>query len=113
MRGEAEGPGSISRTATANPHDHVATRLFSTPSVPPETDSMASRGDATPPQHTPDCAGGDHDHGTDHSFFDWYPGATHIQSTETTVSIIFGRPRHGSSKNSTTTRYVFIEILVI
>jgi hypothetical protein len=46
---------------------------------------MASRGDATPPQHTPDRAGGDHDHGTDHSSVDCYPGATHIQSTGTTT----------------------------
>ena len=85
MRGEAEGPGSINRTTTANPHGHVATRLFSTPSVPPETDSMASRGDATPPQHTPNRVGVDHDHGTDHSFVDCYPGATRIQSTGTTM----------------------------
>jgi hypothetical protein len=85
MRGEAEGPSSISGTTTTNPHGHVATRLFSTPSVPPETDSMASRGDVTTPQHTPDCAGGDHDHGTDHSFVDCYPSATCIQSTRTTT----------------------------
>jgi hypothetical protein len=85
MRGEGEGPGSSSRTATMNPHGHIATRLFSTPSVPPETDSIPSRGDATPPQHTPDRAGGVHDHGTDHSSVDCYPGATHIQSTGTTV----------------------------
>ena len=85
MRGEGEGPGSISGTAIVNPHGHVATRLFYTPSVPPETNSMASRGDATPPQHTPDRSGGDHDHGTDHSSVDCYPGATHIQSTGTTV----------------------------
>ena len=85
MRGEGEGPGGSSGTATTNPHGHVATRIFSTPSVPPETDYMASRGDATPPQHTPDHAGGDHDHGTDHSSVDFYPGATHIQSTRTTV----------------------------
>ena len=85
MRGEGEGPGSRSRTATTNLHCHIATRLFSNPSVLPETDSMASRGDATPPQHTPDRAGGDHDHGTDHSFIDCYPGATRIQSTRTTM----------------------------
>ena len=85
MRGEGEGPSSSSGTATMNPHGHVATMLFSTPSVPPETDSMASRGDATPPQHTPDRASGDHDHGTDHSSVDCYPGATRIQITRTTV----------------------------
>jgi len=85
MRGEEEGPCRISGTATVNSHGHVATRLFSTPSVLPETDSMASRGDATPPQHTPDRAGGDHDHGTDHSSVDCYPGATRIQSIGTTV----------------------------
>jgi hypothetical protein len=67
MRGEGEGPSSSSGTATMNPPGHIATRIFSTPSVPPETDSMPSRGDATPPQHTPDHAGGVHDHGTDHS----------------------------------------------
>jgi len=83
MRGEAEGPGRIIGIATVNPHGHVATRLFSTPSVLPETDSMASRGDTTPPQHTPDHGGGDHDHGTDHSSVDFYPGATCIQSTGT------------------------------
>jgi len=83
MRGEGEGPGSISGTVTVNPHGHVATRLFSTPSVSPETDSMASRGDAMPPQHTTDRAGGDHDHGTNHSSVDCYPGATRIQSTRT------------------------------
>jgi hypothetical protein len=82
---KAEGPGSISGTATMKPHGHIATRLFSTPSVPHETDSMASRGVAMPPQHTPDRAGGDHDHGTDHSFIDCYPSATHIQSTGTTA----------------------------
>ena len=92
MRGEGEGPGSSNGTATTNPHGHVATRLFSTPSVPPEIDSMASRGDATPPQQTPDRAGGDHDHGTDHSSVDCYPGATHIQSTRTTaVSFLVDR----------------------
>jgi hypothetical protein len=78
MRGEGEGLGSSSGTATTNTHGHVATRLFSTPSVPPETDSIPSRGDATPPQHTPDRA---HDHGSDHSSVDCYPGATRIQST--------------------------------
>jgi hypothetical protein len=81
MRGEGEGPGSSSRTAIANLHGHVATRMFSTPSVLHETDSIPSRGDATPPQHTPDRAGGVHDHGTNHSYVDCYPGATHIQST--------------------------------
>jgi hypothetical protein len=49
MRGEGEGPGSSSRAAPTNPHGHVATRLFSTPSVAPQTGSIpASRGDATP-----------------------------------------------------------------
>ena len=85
MRGEGEGPGSISGTATANLHGHIATRLFSTPSVSLETDSIPSRGDATPPQHTPYRAGGDHDHGTDHSFIDCYPSATDIQSRGTTM----------------------------
>jgi hypothetical protein len=85
MRGEGEGPGSSSRTAIANPHGHIATRLFSTPSVSHETDSIPSRGDVTPPQHMPDHAGGVHDHGTDHSSIDCYPGATHIQSTGTTT----------------------------
>jgi hypothetical protein len=60
-------------------------RLFSTPSVSPETDSIPYRGDATPPQHTPDHAGGVHDHGTDHSSIDCYLGATHIQITGTTT----------------------------
>jgi hypothetical protein len=59
----------------------MATRLFSTPSVSPETDSIPSRGDVMPPQHTLDRAGGVHDHGTDHSSVDCYPGATRIQST--------------------------------
>ena len=85
MRGEGEGPGSSSGTATMNLHGHVATRLFSTPSVPPETDSIPSRGDATPPQHMPDRAGGVHDHGTDHSSIDFYLSATHIQITGTTT----------------------------
>jgi hypothetical protein len=85
MRQEGEGPGSSSGNATMNPHGHVATRLFSTPSVPLETDSIPSRGDATPPQHTPDRAGGAHDHGSDHSSIDCYPGATCIQSTGTTT----------------------------
>ena len=89
MRGEGEGPGRNNKTATANPHGHVATGLFSTPSVPPETDSMASRGDATPPQQTPDRVGGDHDHGTDHSSVDCYPSATRIQSTGTTMVSFF------------------------
>ena len=89
MRGEAKGPGSISGTSTVNPHGHIATGIFSTPSVPPKTDSMASRGDAIPPHHTPDRAGGDHDHGTDHSSVDCYPGATCIQSTgQTMVSFL-------------------------
>ena len=85
MRGEVKGPGSINGTATMNQHGHVATRIFSTPSVPPETDSIPSSGDATPPQHTPDCAGGAHDHGSDHSFVDCYFGDTRIQSTGTTA----------------------------
>ena len=85
MRGEAEGHGSISGTATMNLNGHVATRLFSTPSVPPETASIPSRSDATPPQHTPDRAGGVHDHGTNHSSIDCYPSATRIQSTGTTM----------------------------
>jgi hypothetical protein len=85
MRGEGEGPSSNSRTTTTNLHGHVATRLFSTPSVTPETDFIPSRGDATHPQHMLDRAGGVHDHGTDHSSVDFYPGATHIQSTRTTV----------------------------
>ena len=85
MRGEGEGPGSSSGTATMNPHGHVSTRLFSTPSVPPMTDSIPSRGDATPPKHMPDRAGGVHDHGTDHSSVDCYPGATRIQRTGTIV----------------------------
>ena len=90
MRGEGEGPSSSSGTTTMNPHGHVATRLFTTPSVPPEIDSIPSRGDATPPQHTPDHAGGVHDHGTDHSSIDFYPSATCIQSTGTiTVSFLF------------------------
>ena len=85
MRGEGECPGGSSRTAIVNPHGHVATRLFSTPIVPPETDSMPSRGDATPPQHMPYCAGGVHYHGTDHSSIDCYPSVTHIQRTGTTT----------------------------
>ena len=85
MRGEGEGPGSSNKTTTVNPHGHVATRIFSTPSVSPESDSMDSRGDAMAPQHTPDRAGGDHYHGTDHSSVDCYPGATRIQSTGTTA----------------------------
>jgi hypothetical protein len=85
MRGEGEGPSGSSGTATVNPHGHIATRLFSTPSVLLETNSMASRGDATPLQHTPDHVGGDHDHGIDHSFVDCYPSATCIQSTGTTA----------------------------
>ena len=89
MRGEGEGLGSSSRTATMNPHGHIATRKFSTPSVSPEIDSIPSRGDATPPQHTPDRVGGDHDHGTNHSSIDCYPGATCIQSTGTTAVSFF------------------------
>ena len=85
MRGEGEGLGSSNKNTTVNPHGHVATKLFSTPSVPPETASIPSRSDATPPQHTPDRAGGVHDHGTDHSYVDCYPGATCIQSTRTTA----------------------------
>ena len=85
VRGEGEGASSISETTIANPHGHVSTRLFSTPSFPPEIDSMPSRDDAMPPQHTLDRAGGDHDHGTDHSSIDCYPSATCIQSTGTTV----------------------------
>ena len=85
MRGEGEGSGSSSRTEIVNPHGHVSMSLFSTPSVLLETDSIPSRGDATPPQHTPDCAGGVHDHGTNHSSVYCYPGATHIQSTGTTM----------------------------
>jgi hypothetical protein len=85
MRGEGEGPGSSSGTATVNPHGHVATRLFSTPSVLPETYSIPSRGDAMPTQHMSDRAGGAHDHGSDHSSVDCYPGTTRIQSTRTTV----------------------------
>ena len=81
MRGEGEGPGGSNKTTTTNPHGHVDTRLFSTPSVPPETDSIPSRGDATPPQHTLDRAGGVDDHGADDDFVDCYPGATRIQST--------------------------------
>jgi hypothetical protein len=89
MRGEGEGLGNSSRIAIVNPHGHVATRLFSTPSVSPETDSIPSRGDATPLQHTLDRAGGVHDHGTDHSSIDCYPSATCIQSTGTiTVSFL-------------------------
>jgi hypothetical protein len=106
MRGEGKGPGSSSMTATMNPHGHIATRLFSTPSVPAETDSIPYRGDAMPPQHMPDHVGGVHDHGTDHSSVDCYPGATHNQSHMNNNNIIFGRPGHGSSKNSTTTRYL-------
>ena len=83
MRGEGEGPSRSNRIGIANLHGHIAMRLFSTPSFPPETDSIHSRGDATPPQHTPDRAGGVHDHGTDHSFVDCYPGSTCIQSTRT------------------------------
>jgi len=89
MRGEREGPGSSSRTATMNPHVHVTTRLFSTPSVLPKTDYMVSRGDSMPPQHTPNHAGGVHEHGTDHSSIDFYPGATRIQSTGTTTVSFF------------------------
>jgi len=85
MRGEGEGPGSSNGTATTNPHGHVASRIFSTPSVLLETNSIPSRGDATPPQHTPDPAGGAHDHGSDHSSIDCYPSATCIQSTGTTT----------------------------
>ena len=70
MRGEAEVHGSINGTATTNPHGHIATRIFSTPSVLPETDYIPSRDDATPPQHMPNRAGGAHDHGPDHSFVD-------------------------------------------
>jgi hypothetical protein len=89
MRGEGEGPSSSSGTATVKPHGHVATMLFSTPSVSSETDSIPSRGDATPPQHTSDRAGGAHDHGSDHSSIDCYPGATRIQSTrKNTVSFL-------------------------
>ena len=84
MRGEGEGPGSSNGTVTMNPHGHVATSLFSTPSVSHETNCIPSRGDATPPQHTPNRAGSDHDHGIDHSSVDCYPGATRIQSTGTT-----------------------------
>jgi hypothetical protein len=92
MRGEGEGPGSSNRTAIANPHGHIAMRIFSTPSVPPETDYIPSRGDSMPPQHTPDHAGGVHDHGTDHSSIDFYPSATCIQSTGTTaVSFLVDR----------------------
>ena len=85
MRGEREAPGSSNGNETTNLHGYVATMLFSTPSVPPETDSMGSRGDATPTQHTPDRAGGDHDHGTDHSSVDCYLGATRIQRIRTIV----------------------------
>jgi hypothetical protein len=63
----------------------MTTGIFSTPIVLLETDSIPSRGDATPPQRTPDHAGGVHDHVIDHSFVDCYPGATRIQSTGTIV----------------------------
>jgi hypothetical protein len=85
MRGEGEGPGSSNRTAIVNLHGHIATRIFSTPSVLPETDYIPSRGDFMPPQHTPDHASGVHDHGTNHSSIYCYPGATHIQRTGTTT----------------------------
>jgi len=113
MRGEGEGPGSSSRAAPTNPHGHVATRLFSTPSVPPQTGSIpasrgdatpnvgasrgdatpnvgASRGDATPPQRTSESVGGHVDDlGGDDDFVDSYPGATRIHSTgRTTVSFL-------------------------
>ena len=117
MRGEGKGPRSSRRTAIANPHGHIATRLFSTPSVLPETDSIPSRGDATPPQHKPDRAGGVHDHGTYHSSVDCYPSATSIQSTGTTVVSFLVDQDMVPLKNSTATRYlivyVLIEILVI
>jgi hypothetical protein len=85
MRGEGEGPGSSSGTGTSNPHVHVSIKIFSTPSVSPVIDSIPSRGDATPPQHMPDHACGAHDHGSDHSSIDCYPGATRIQSIGTTM----------------------------
>ena len=109
MRGEGEGPGSSSRAAPTNPHGHVATRLFSTPSVAPQTGSIpssrgdatpnvgatrgdatpnvgASRGDATPPQRTSESGGGHVDDlGSDDDFVDSYPGATRIQSTGRTT----------------------------
>ena len=113
MRGEGEGPGSSSRAAPTNPHGHVATRLFSTPSVVPQTGSIpssrgdatpnvgatrgdatpnvgASRGDATPPQRTSESVGGHVDDlGGDDDFVDSYPGATRIHSTgRTTVSFL-------------------------
>ena len=100
MRGEGEGPGSSSRATPTSPHGHVAMRLFSTPSVVPQTDSIpasrgdatpnvgaqtdfiSSRGDATPPQHTSDSGGGHVDDlGGDDDFVDSYPGATRINST--------------------------------
>ena len=113
MRGEGEGPGSSSRAAPTNPHGHVATRLFSTPSVAPQTGSIpssrgdatpnvgasrgdatpnvgASRGDATPPQRTSESVGGHVDDlGGDDDFVDSYPGATRINSTgRTRVSFL-------------------------
>ena len=109
MRGEGEGPGSSSRPAPTSPHGHVATRLFSTPSVAPQTSSIpasrpsdatpnvgsqtdfiSSRGDATPPQHTSESGGGHVDDlGGDDDFVDSYPGATRIHSTgRTTVSFL-------------------------
>jgi len=113
MGGEGEGPGSSSRAAPTNPHGHVATRLFSTPSVAPQTGSIpasrgdatpnvgasrgdatpnvgASRGDATPPQRTSESVGGHVDDlGGDDDFVDSYPGATRINSTgRTRVSFL-------------------------
>jgi hypothetical protein len=69
MGGEGEGPGSSSRNGTMNPHGHIAIRLFSTPSVFPQTSSIPYMGDARPPQDMPD----------------FYPGSTHIQSIVTTA----------------------------
>ena len=100
MRGEGEGPGSSRKAETTSPHGHVATRLFSTPNVAPQTDSIPtsrgdatrnvgdetdyipSGGDATPPQCRSDSGGGQVDDlGSDDDFVDSYPGATRIQST--------------------------------
>ena len=108
MRGEGEGPGSSSRATPTNPHGHVATRLFSTPNVAPQTDSIpasrgdatpnvgaeidfiSSRGDATPPQRMSESGGGHVDDlGGDDDFVDSYPGATRIHSTgRTTISFL-------------------------
>jgi len=52
---------------------------------PSHTESATFRGDVTPPHHMPDRAGNVGDHGNDHDFVDPYPGATRIQSIESTT----------------------------